>query len=213
MQINDWCTWITQSHSKITIECKGDELDERGCFGSAQCAHKNVKSPRERAKSRPPSIYRHTPSKRVVGLLSTSTDVAPGVWHSEKRHMSMCLKSNGHAPHTSDAYIARMPGRLSHWQTLTNKLHFTKTIDRHVRWWTTRRASRLSLLSSFSARQHHHVGCWCTASIAVAPARPLCAHWEPWQGSVAPGSSVWRSQLEQKSRFCCSTCFTLSLMS
>jgi hypothetical protein len=40
--------------------------DERGCFGSAQYAHKYIKCPRERAKSRPPSIYRRTPSNRVV---------------------------------------------------------------------------------------------------------------------------------------------------
>jgi hypothetical protein len=42
--------------------------DERGCFGSAQCAHKNVKSPRDKAKSRLPSIYRRTPSKRSIVL-------------------------------------------------------------------------------------------------------------------------------------------------
>jgi hypothetical protein len=65
--------------------------DERGCFGSTQCAHKNVKSLRGRAKRRPPSIYRRTPLKRVVGLLSTPIDAAR-------------LKSNGRAPHTSDTY-------------------------------------------------------------------------------------------------------------
>jgi hypothetical protein len=77
---------------------------ERGCFGSAQCAHKNVKSPRGRAKSRPPSIYRRTPSKRAIGLLSTPTDAAPGVWRLEKHHVSTRLKSNGRVPHTSDTY-------------------------------------------------------------------------------------------------------------
>jgi hypothetical protein len=50
--------------------------DERECFGSAQCAHKNVKSPRDRAKSRPPSIYRRTPSQRVVGQISWATDAS-----------------------------------------------------------------------------------------------------------------------------------------
>jgi hypothetical protein len=48
--------------------------DERGCFGSAQCAHKNVKSLRDGAKSQPPSIYRRTPSQRAVGQISWATD-------------------------------------------------------------------------------------------------------------------------------------------
>jgi hypothetical protein len=48
--------------------------DEKGCFGSAQYAHKYVKCPRVRAKSRPPSIYRRTPSKRAVGQISWATN-------------------------------------------------------------------------------------------------------------------------------------------
>jgi hypothetical protein len=50
--------------------------DERECFGSAQCAHENVKSQRVRAKSRPPSIYRRTPSQRAVGQISWTTDAS-----------------------------------------------------------------------------------------------------------------------------------------
>jgi hypothetical protein len=50
--------------------------DERECFGSAQCAHENVKSPRDRAKSRPLSIYRRTPSQRAVGQMSWATDTS-----------------------------------------------------------------------------------------------------------------------------------------
>jgi hypothetical protein len=50
--------------------------DERGCFGSAQCAHKNVKSPRDGAKSRPPSIYRRTSSQRAIGQISWVTDAS-----------------------------------------------------------------------------------------------------------------------------------------
>jgi hypothetical protein len=50
--------------------------DERECFGSAQCAHENVKSPRDGAKSQPPSIYRCTPSQRVIGQISWATDAS-----------------------------------------------------------------------------------------------------------------------------------------
>jgi hypothetical protein len=54
--------------------------DERGCFGSAQCAHKNVKCLRGLAKSQPTHIYRGTPSKRAVGLITGAQD-APTLMH------------------------------------------------------------------------------------------------------------------------------------
>jgi hypothetical protein len=47
--------------------------DKRGCFDSAQSAHKNFKSPKGGAKSRPPSIFRRTPPQRVVGQISWTT--------------------------------------------------------------------------------------------------------------------------------------------
>jgi hypothetical protein len=54
--------------------------DERGCFGSAQCAHKYVKCPRVGAKSRPTHIYRRTPSNRAVsnslGVFSGATNAS-----------------------------------------------------------------------------------------------------------------------------------------
>jgi hypothetical protein len=62
--------------------------DERRCFGSAQCAQKYVRCPRVGAKSRPPSIYRRTPSKRVVGLKSCMTDASVAtrqMWHTGVR--------------------------------------------------------------------------------------------------------------------------------
>jgi hypothetical protein len=55
---------LTQiSHSNA----KEMSWDEIGCFDSAQCAHKNIRSPRARAKSRPTHIYRRASSKRAVG--------------------------------------------------------------------------------------------------------------------------------------------------
>jgi hypothetical protein len=63
-------TQRSQSHAKEM------SWDEKGCFGSAQCAHKNVKSLRERAKSQPPSIYRRTPSQRAIGQISWATDAS-----------------------------------------------------------------------------------------------------------------------------------------
>jgi hypothetical protein len=43
--------------------------NKRGCFGSAQYAHKNVKSPRVGVKSWLPSIYRGTLRKEPLGSL------------------------------------------------------------------------------------------------------------------------------------------------
>jgi hypothetical protein len=87
--------------------------DERGCFGLAQCAHKNVKSPRERARSRPRGIYRRTPSQIAVGLKSCTTDASVSLAIDAALASDACpsatcpehLKSNSLAPNSTDAYI------------------------------------------------------------------------------------------------------------
>jgi hypothetical protein len=91
--------------------------DERGCFGSAQCAHKKIKSPRVKAKSWPTHIYRCTPSNRAVmpslGLKSQAIDALTlsngrGTLASVARMAAMCpthLNSNGQFQLT-DASIA-----------------------------------------------------------------------------------------------------------
>jgi hypothetical protein len=61
---------LTQRSQSNTKEMS---WDERGCFGSVQCAHKNVKSLRERARSQPRGIYSRTP-QIAVGLKFCTTD-------------------------------------------------------------------------------------------------------------------------------------------
>jgi hypothetical protein len=95
--------------------------NERGCFGSAQCAHKNVKGSREEAKSRPPSIYRCTPSKRVVipkrgvnrRVCRHATDAASSVRRSRGRHVSCAVKFPMVIFPPADAYVATKAARPS----------------------------------------------------------------------------------------------------
>jgi hypothetical protein len=57
--------------------------DERGCFGSAQYAHKNVKSPREREPRAGHQVFIDVPlRKELLGYYRNRqkvTDAAPGV--------------------------------------------------------------------------------------------------------------------------------------
>jgi hypothetical protein len=103
--------------------------DERGCFGSAQCTHKNVKSPRERAKSRPPSIYRRTPSQIAIGLKTCTTDAVTlsnrrGTPASVARMATTCPASsnfNGRIQPTDTSVVAETQ-RLSSRRTQSSKL-------------------------------------------------------------------------------------------
>jgi hypothetical protein len=100
-------TQISQSNAKEM------SWDEKECFGLAQYAHKYVKCLRDGAKSRTPSIYRRTPSQRVVGLKSCTTDASVTLATYAASASDACpsatcpkrLKSNGLTPNSTDAYI------------------------------------------------------------------------------------------------------------
>jgi hypothetical protein len=90
-------TQISQSNAKEMI------WDERECFGLAQYAHKYVKCPRMRAKSRPPSIYSPTNKYSryaITGLKIMSGRRAdakqrtrhPSVYRSDGRHVSCAFE-------------------------------------------------------------------------------------------------------------------------
>jgi hypothetical protein len=112
--------------------------DERECFGSAQCAHKYVKYPRVRAKSRPTHIYRRTPSKRAVELRGRQTRLS----HHRQTQCPRLLHTIAPRVHElrnptiMNSRYRRVlwfwPQRWSRRSTHSSKLHFTK-IDRQTR--------------------------------------------------------------------------------
>jgi hypothetical protein len=88
--------------------------DERGCFGSAQCAHKYVKCPREGDKSRPTHIYIDAPLRKesLSSLHDRRTRLS--LTRQTRRPVSVtppcatCPRAsnfNGRAPHMSDTFI------------------------------------------------------------------------------------------------------------
>jgi hypothetical protein len=130
--------------------------DERGCFGSPQCAHKNVKSLRERAKSRPPSIYRCTPSNRAIGQISWATDASvapptdavPAFIAPPSATCPHAFKLQRSRANPTDASITSLPGRLSHRQTQSRELpRLDITRQMHL---TRRRLTRLGVCHHYA---------------------------------------------------------------
>jgi hypothetical protein len=112
--------------------------DERGCFDLAQYAHKYVKCPRVRVKSRPTHIYRHTPSNRAVELTAWATDASDtpptdAVPASVAHDCATCpraSKCNGHAASVADHPALKWSYLLAPNSDFDDLGHFGKLTQR-----------------------------------------------------------------------------------
>jgi hypothetical protein len=175
MQSNDQCTWITQSHSRIAIECK-EMSGERGeGVGSAQDAHKNVKVPRGWPWSRPTHIYRRTPSNRAVRVCRACNrrcTPRPSLGWTPRVLLSQI--SNGRFP--TNRCVCCLKVRASDArQTRSSKLPIAPISCLTRPLWRQQTRTASVVAEAIGAADVESNRCWRPASVASTPPHPMHA--------------------------------------